>query len=307
VKGINWFGSEGRTGAPSGLNKNPIEWYIDLLAENGFNAIRLLFNHDSVLKNDLIETADVRFAPELYGLNYLEMFAELADCAARRGLLVMMACHRLNPKAWPGDGKWFDGTITEARVLQSWDKVAHMLCSRWNVFAVDLQNEPHASSWAKNSATDWNKAAERIGNHVLTKCKRWLIMVEGVGYNPGAPGLDDPSLGVWWGENLAGAKVAPVRLSDQTKLVYTPHTYGPGVYMQSYFRAPNFPHNMEAIWDQHFAFVQQSTGQPIVIGEMGGTYVGKDRTWQDWAFGLIKQRGIGLFYFCLNPDSEDSA
>ena len=77
--------------------------------------------------------------------------------------------------------------------------------------------------------------------------------------------------------------------------------------MQSYFRAPNFPHNMEAIWDQHFAFVQQSTGQPIVIGEMGGTYVGKDRTWQDWAFGLIKQRGIGLFYFCLNPDSEDSA
>lgn len=30
-------------------------------------------------------------------------------------------------------------------------------------------------------------------------------MVEGVGYKPGAPGLDDPTKGVWWGENLAGA------------------------------------------------------------------------------------------------------
>ena len=39
-------------------------------------------------------------------------------------------------------------------------------------------------------------------------------MVEGVGYNPGAPGLDDGSKGVWWGENLHGVKVAPVRLSD---------------------------------------------------------------------------------------------
>ena len=76
----------------------------------------------------------------------------------------------------------YDSAIPEAKVLQSWDKIARALCSRWNVFAVDLQNEPHASSWAKDPATDWNKAAERIGNHVLTQCPRWLIMVEGVGY-----------------------------------------------------------------------------------------------------------------------------
>lgn len=158
VKGINWYGSEGRTGAPTGLHKHSIDWYVDLLADNGFNALRLLFNHESVLADGPIETLDVRFSPQLYGMTYLEMFAEIADRAARRGLLVMMACHRLNPTAWPGDGKWYDRTITEQKVMQSWDKVARKLCSRWNVFAVDLQNEPHASSWAKNSATDWNKA-----------------------------------------------------------------------------------------------------------------------------------------------------
>ena len=83
---------------------------------------------------------------------------------------------------------------------------------------------------------------------------------------------------MWWGENLAGAKQQPVHLSDQSKLVYTPHTYGPGVYMQGYFKAANFPHNMAAVWDSHFAFVQQATGQPVVIGEMGGVYTGKDHS-----------------------------
>ena len=109
-----------------------------------------------------------------------------------------------------------------------------------------------------------------------------------------------------WGENLAGVKAAPVKLSDQQKLVYTPHTYGPGVFMQSYFSDARFPANMEAVWEAHFAFVQRSTGQPIVIGEIGGTYVGLDRQWQDWAISQVKKRGMGIFYFCLNPDSKDT-
>ena len=152
-----------------------------------------------------------------------------AVCAA----FVLRSGHRLNPKAWPGDGLWFDSVVTEERVLQSWTKIAHKLCSQWNVFAVDLQNEcdpspplgeppasplthsplgtahpmechsdhhgrPHASSWAKGGGhdVDWGHAAERIGNHVLSVCPRWLIMVEGVGYSPGALGMDSGSAGI---------------------------------------------------------------------------------------------------------------
>lgn len=35
---------------------------------------------------------------------------------------------------------------------------------KWNVFAIDLKNEPHGeASWGdSHPATDWNKAAERI-------------------------------------------------------------------------------------------------------------------------------------------------
>ena len=58
VKGINWYGSEHRTGAPAGLHKHSIDYYMDWLASKGFNAIRLLFNHESVVTNPPIESVD---------------------------------------------------------------------------------------------------------------------------------------------------------------------------------------------------------------------------------------------------------
>ena len=35
-------------------------------------------------------------------------------------------------------------------------------------------------------------------------------------------------------------------------------------------------------------------------------YIGQDRQWQDWALPYIARRGFGLFYFALNPDSDDT-
>lgn len=84
------------------------------------------------------------------------------------------------------------------------------------------------------------------------------------------------------------------------------HTYGPSVYDQKYFSDPMFPYNMAAIWEKRFGFLQKETGVPVVIGEMGGFYTGKDRAWQDWAFAFMRDRGIGVFYFALNPGSEDT-
>lgn len=179
---------------------------MNFLKQYKFNAIRFLFNHQTVLSNATLEPPDtVKYgvgapweAPELENFKYLDMFLKLAQVAAEHGVLIMMACHRLTPSAWPGDGLWYDAVITEARVKKSWTMLAQKLCSQWNVFAVDLQNEPHASSWAKGGGTqeDWGHAAERLGNHVLSVCPRWLIMVEGVGYNPGALGMDQGGAGI---------------------------------------------------------------------------------------------------------------
>ena len=315
IKGINWFGSEGRAGPPLGLDKHDISWYMRFLTDNGFNAIRFLFNHETILSDPTLEPPDeAKYgigapweSPELAGFSYVDMFVKLAEVAAEHGILVMLTCHRLRPSAWPGDGKWFDRVITEERVKASWDKLADRLCPQWNVFAVDLQNEPHGSSWGlgMGDKSDWGHAAERLGNHVLSRCRRWLIMVEGIGYDPGSSD-QDPAGGIFWGENLAGALQQPVQLSDPSKLVFSPHTYGPSVYEQDYFNSPVFPQNMPDIWDARFSYAPYKLGVPVVIGELGGFYTGNDKIWQDWAVRFIQERGIGIFYFALNPGSEDT-
>jgi hypothetical protein len=79
-------------------------------------------------------------------------------------------------------------------VQRSWAHIADVLCSQWNVIGVDLQSQPFRASWDSpgkgpptfNPATDWNAAATRLGNFVLSKCPRWLVFVEGVGETPGA-------------------------------------------------------------------------------------------------------------------------
>lgn len=132
------------------------------------------------------------------------------------------------------------------------------------------------------------------------------LCCQGVGYAPGAPGMDDSSKGIWWGENLAGAKTQPVVLADPSKLVYSPHTYGPGTFMQSYFNDGAFPSNLAALWSSRFAYLAEWSKAPVVIGEMGGWYTGKDQQWQDWAVSFMRDKGIGIFYFVLQPMSDDT-
>jgi len=306
LKGANWFGSEAYNGPPNGLQHHTADFYLDFLASHRFNALRLLFNHEQVLKDEIVDAPEG--AAFLFQTRYVDMFRAIARKAAARGMLVMIGCHRVRADAWPGKGLWYDDALgyPESRVKQSWSRVAAALCGEWNVVLADLANEPHASSWGKGLAVDWNLGAARLGDHVLDACPRWAVAVEGVGYDPGAPGGDDPGAGFWWGENLVGVHVAPVKLQRPNKLVYSPHVYGPSVYMQKYFLERSFPGNMPAVWQQHFAFAQRETGVPIVIGEIGGRYTDRDRQWQDWALTYAAEQGFSLFYFALNPDSEDT-
>lgn len=74
--------------------------------------------------------------------------------------------------------------------------------SCWNVFGVDLNNEPHgAASWGDGSATDWRLGAERLAAVVLEANPRLLVFVEGVEKNAVVQPLD----ACWWGGHCAAA------------------------------------------------------------------------------------------------------
>ena len=314
LKGINWWGSETANAVPGGLMHRTMDELLDFVSEQGFNAVRLLLNHHSVLVNGKVNQGafDEGMNPELVDLRYRDMLELVVNKAAERRLLVMVNVHQTTSTTWPGDLMWYDSRVSEAEAIRSWGILATLMCPHWNAFAADLVNEPVKASWGRGRPTDWNKAAERFGDAVLAACPRLLVMVQGVGGEPGAPNDGGIAEGYFWGENLVGAATSPVKLVDMTKLVYSPHTYGPGVYKdQPYFPprwedAPAFPANMVAIWDRHFGLVQQATGRAMVIGEFGGFYTGSDKVWQDAFVTYLLERGFGSFYFGLNPDSVDT-
>ena len=313
-KGLNWYGSEGVNGVLEGLNHFTMSYYFEFMRKHRFNAMRFLFNHQSVLNNAPIPTTIINPIknPDLismetgHGVPYIEMIKVTARTAARSNILVVIAAHRLTPNGWPGNGLWYSDEVPESRVKESWTKLAEELCGDWNVVGVDLYNEPHKATWGQGLATTrWDLAAKRLGDHVLSKCPRWLILVEGIAV--GAPEDGGQSRGYWWGENLVGVRSHPIDLVDNSKLIYAPHTYGPSTFMQSYFRERDFPSNLPQVWGQHFLNAKESSGTPFVIGEFGGKGASReDISWQRKAIQYFPTQHVGLFYFCLNPTSEDT-
>jgi endoglucanase len=114
--------------------------------------------------------------------------------------------------------------------------------------------------------------------------------------------------GYWWGGNLQGAASHPVRLRDQSKLVYSAHDYSPKVWAQSWFTDPAFPANLPALWDKQWGYLAKSGQAPVLLGEFGGRSVGADQegVWQHTLIKYLKQRGIGYTYWSWNPDSGDT-
>jgi endoglucanase len=349
--GINWYGSESTIQMPEGLGYRPIGEYIDFLANHRFNALRLLFNAEDWRANPVVAFgSDWRLNealnPEFAGATYREMLQLVVRAAAKRRIVVLLALHRLRRDygGWPGswDGLWYEhaeGGLSEATVMDLWREVATTFCSEWNVFAADLMNEPHSGLWGSSGwnstewsaehdesfpwsaeEVDWQQGAARLGNAVLEKCPRLLIFVEGTG-----------EYGTEWGQSFHGllrlslmSPPGPVNLTNQSKLVLSPHTYGPSLYapeplhiwFPSRFKDPTFPANMRAYWDAMFGFIP-SHGVPMVVGEFGGsmsccnlpgllTNEDADASYQREAVAYLVERGAGFFYFCLNPSSHDT-
>ena len=169
-------------------------------------------------------------------------------------------------------------------------------------------DEPYAASWGRGIGTDWDIAATKLGNGILDHCPRWVVTVTGVGALPGAPGTGNPGEDpFFWGENLVGVSTAPVVLNNQKKLVYSAHFFGPDTFNhESFFGSRSFPNNMPDVWQRHFGFVPTVTGQPVMIGAVGGAYKGqyyKVREWQERALDFIRDRGFAIFYDELTPIS----
>src|SRR5258708_13234126 len=165
-----------------------------------------------------------------------------------------------------------------------------------------LHNESAGeATWGSGvEATDWRVAAERGGNAILSVNPSWLIVVEGIeAYQ---------NHYYWWGGNLMGARQFPVRLVHPAQLVYSAHDYGPDIWPQTWFQAPNFPRNLPAVWQSHWAYLQTEGIAPVYLGEFGGGMGQRQEAlWQTRPVKVLIQNTVGCTYSHWNPDSAVTA
>ncbi|MDQ6671022.1 MAG: glycoside hydrolase family 5 protein [Chloroflexota bacterium] len=300
ITGVNWFGLETDTFAPHGLWQRNYADMLDQIAGAGFNTIRIPYSNQLFDVGSAPRGIDYQKNADLQGLDGLGILDRIIAAAGQRGLSVLLDRHR--PTAAAQSELWYTNEAPESRWIQDWVMLAQRYAGNPTVIGGDLHNEPHGpATWGDGSpTTDWRLAAERAGNAILAVNPDWLIVVEGIERY----GND----WYWWGGNLTGARDAPVRLSASDKLVYSSHDYGPGVYGQAWFGAPDFPANLPRLWHDHWAFLQQEDLTPVLVGEFGGRSVGSDKegVWQRSLLGFLRDNGLSYTYWAWNPDSGDT-
>ncbi len=216
-----------------------------------------------------------------------------------------------------------------------------------SLMGIDILNEPWDYTWA-----EWKSLIEQAYQAISPVNPNILIFAQGIwttaGFQDGSPnttvrvphGTDTlvPSKG----ENLFEAGMNPPSV-PKTKLVFTPHSFGPSVFVQSMFTDPNQPAcagldgenagdalcnmainpaTLEQGWEEHFGYLK-SLGYAVAV-EFGGnmdwprgadlrtqnrysylTDFTLDLLWQNAFVNYLDKKGIkNAFYRAINPETR---
>lgn len=327
IRGISHFGFNAEILQPQYLWEMGWKEQIAQIKSLGFNAIRVPFVPDTLYNTtpvNQLSYVDPNRNPELIGKTPLQVLDLWMAEANRQGLYVMLDFHSVSKqRMYP---TWFVSNPADYNLIYNnqaytpdhWKRDLKFVATRYAhlpyFFAIDLFNEPNGmvrwstgSSGMTNPAYFWKDAAESASAAVLTANPNLLIFVQGITGN--YDGRERSDIPMNWGENLQPQAYQPLNI-PLNKLVLSPHTYGPDVYVKSSFSTPNFPANLAADWQTLFG--QFSAVHPVVVGEWGGKY-GQgtggqaDVVWQNALVDYLQSKGIrNSFYWCYTPNSGDT-
>lgn len=303
LKGLSWFGVESNIHVLHGLWCQKLEFLLDWCVSNNFNAIRVPFSVEFALNLDgyqLIDpnskqpTVDFDKNPTLKGLTCGQVLDLFVKEAASRGLLIMFDMHVLY-----GGGSitevWADDKNPESVLIQAWKNMLDRYNS-WNLFAVDIKNEPHGKvTWGTGDPnTDFAAWCERCGNAILDMNPDLLIFCEGIDKYVDN---NQQTQCVCWGGSLQWVANRPINLKNPKKLVYSPHQYGPGVSGNGC--------DCDDKLQSNFGFIRDMKNNAVVPGEWGGDQ--KDYDWErNFAHFMVKKDITDNFHWSLNPNSGDT-
>ena len=179
------------------------------------------------------------------------------------------------------------------------------------------------TSFAKwDDSTDinnWKYAAEQAASAILEVHPNALILVEGVEsyathgkwVNPSKiPNQPDPCYDFnWWGGNLKGVADMEVEVpGHQDQIMYSPHEYGPLVFLQSWFQTDFDRDSLRAdVWEPNWLYIHNNNISPLLIGEWGGFMDGgNNQKWMEALRDEIADLKLHHTFWVINPNSGDT-
>ncbi len=312
LTGVNWFGFETSLYSPHGIWVRDMKSVLQQIKDMGFNTIRVPWCNEMLNPESTVNVSSYGVDPytgvspmneeEGAVTKPIELLDIFVMWCQENDMKIVLDNHSRAADGFLNEEVWYTDEYSEERWINDWIFLADRYKEYSAVVAMDLNNEPHGSTWGNsNPETDWNKAAERCGNAILEVNPNVLIMVEGVGEFEGDTW--------WWGGQLKGAEKYPIVLSDQSKLIYSAHEYGPEVAPQDWFEDPTFPSNMPDLWYEHYHYLYENNTSPLLIGEFGiknqNAFGGIAYTWFTEYMDFMGDIYSWTFW-TMNPNSGDT-
>lgn len=190
-----------------------------------------------------------------------------------------------------------------------------------NIMGIDIFNEPHDYTWA-----EWRRLIDVAYAEINAVNPNILIFAQGIGTKAntqdGTPNTfvdvphGEPASNPNWGENLYEAGANPPTM-PKNRLVFSPHTYGPSVFVQRMFMDPAQPECaglegdaagnamcnivinetlLRQGWQEHFGYLK-AMGYAVVIGEFGGN--------MEWPRGKANLRDQARFSYITDNTVDE--
>jgi endoglucanase len=307
IAGVNWFGFETANFTVHGLWTRDYRDMMNQMKSLGYNTIRLPYSNQMFLPGTQANSIDFSSGKnaDLQGLSPFGIMDKLVAYAGQIGMKIFLDRHR--PDSSQQTALWYTSAVPESKWISDWQMLAQHYAGNPTLIGADLHNEPHdPACWGcGDPALDWQAAAQRAGNAILSVNPSWLIIVEGVQTAGGAS--------YWWGGNLRNAGAQPVALSVPNRVVYSPHDYQLDVADQTWFHDPTYPANLPPLWNATWGYIRQQNIAPVLLGEFGSRL--DDTSDQQWFstmldyLGSTSANGANDFswtWWSWNPNSGDT-
>lgn len=286
IRGINWFGMETNCRCPHGLWVHSTEYYMDLMRNQGFNSIRIPFSFEYTQSLDSpMDGYCLGADPFVINMTERQYLHHLFYHANLRGMTILLDFHSNRGIITPYPTSF----ISEEEYFQAWKVMLLEYGNYQNLIGIDIKNEPHGGIQWK----EWAGFVKRFLDFVNTQTP----IYKGLFFVQGVEQLEDKSA---WGGSFSQMSTT-LGTDPNPRIVFSPHVYGVSVRgSESLWDGPNQ-------WDLWFGNLNNYYDNLICIGEMGGWDAGEDYTWHQNIIEYLKNKNIRNFYYwCLNPDSQDT-